>query len=252
MRGWYRAALVAFLLVLASACDESEHAVHLGADTAPAERQAALPADGEGDVAHAPTPRTLGWGDLIPETEAFEDPFAALESAQLQKLGLIVRVSTMEAERPESVTDGMREEVQGYERELTEQGIDIEALLARRDEIRRKREARASAVVPALDGVPLRMPGYLLPLEYEVDKVIEFLLVPWVGACIHTPPPAPNQIVHVRLAEAIEYPGYFRPVWVEGAMSTKATAKELFHVDGRAVVPTAYSMGEARVSPYEE
>ena len=195
--------------------------------------------------------RTLGWADLLPETEPFEDPFEALSPEQLRMLSLLVRVRTMEVEKPKSVTDGMREEVAKYERDLREQRVDIEGLLARREEIRVKRAARAHAVVPELDGARVRMPGYLLPLEYEAEKVVEFLLVPWVGACIHTPPPAPNQIVHVRLEEAIAYPGYFKPVWVVGVLSTKASSEELYHVDGKAVVPTAYSMLGASVSAYE-
>ena len=42
------------------------------------------------------------------------------------------------------------------------------------------------------------MPGFRLPLEFEDDKVSELLLVPFVGACIHVPPPPPVQIVHVE------------------------------------------------------
>ena len=54
------------------------------------------------------------------------------------------------------------------------------------------------------------MPGYLLPLEFSGKLVSEFLLVPWVGACIHTPPPPPNQIVHVKTDKPIELAGCSR------------------------------------------
>lgn len=52
--------------------------------------------------------------------------------------------------------------------------------------------------VTALDGESIRIAGYLVPLEYNEKKLIsEFLLVPYYGACIHTPPPPANQIIHV-------------------------------------------------------
>ena len=55
----------------------------------------------------------------------------------------------------------------------------------------------ANAVVDDLDGRYVLLPGYVVPLEFSDSRIIEFLLVPWVGACIHKPPPPANQIVHV-------------------------------------------------------
>jgi hypothetical protein len=48
----------------------------------------------------------------------------------------------------------------------------------------------------AMDGKPIRVGGYLVPLDSDDDAVTEFLLVPYFGACIHAPPPA-NQVIHV-------------------------------------------------------
>ena len=53
-----------------------------------------------------------------------------------------------------------------------------------------------------LDGKPFRLSGYVVPLEQLKGEVKEFLLVPYFGACIHTPPPPANQIVHVFPAKA--------------------------------------------------
>ena len=44
----------------------------------------------------------------------------------------------------------------------------------------------------------VRIPGYAVPLDTERSETREFLLVPYFGACIHTPPPPANQIVLVR------------------------------------------------------
>ena len=62
-----------------------------------------------------------------------------------------------------------------------------------------KREKIRTSVVEELDGQTVRIPGYLLPLELIGDRVNEFLLVPYVGACIHVPPPPLNQIVSVKI-----------------------------------------------------
>ncbi len=74
---------------------------------------------------------------------------------------------------------------------------------------------------PQLDGTRVKLPGYLVPLEEVAAGHTEFLLVPYFGACIHTPPPPANQIVLVVPAKPA---GGFRSmdtVWVSGTL--KAT-----------------------------
>jgi hypothetical protein len=52
--------------------------------------------------------------------------------------------------------------------------------------------------VAALNDTNVKLPGYIVPLEEVKGDLTEFLLVPYLGACIHTPPPPANQIVHVK------------------------------------------------------
>jgi len=82
--------------------------------------------------------------------------------------------------------------------------------------------------------------------------VTEFLLVPWVGACIHTPPPPPNQIVHVKADKAFEMAGVFTPVWVTGKLTAAATKKSLFLIDGSSDIDIGYSLRASQVEPYRE
>jgi hypothetical protein len=64
----------------------------------------------------------------------------------------------------------------------------------------RMREALdAAPTVPELEGRLARLPGYVVPLQSTKEGLSEFLLVPYFGACIHTPPPPANQIIYVRL-----------------------------------------------------
>jgi uncharacterized protein len=76
-------------------------------------------------------------------------------------------------------------------------------------------------VVAALDGKRVRIGGYVVPLDFEATTVKEFLLVPFVGACIHVPPPPANQIIYVKSKDGFEVGGQFDPVWVTGTMKTE-------------------------------
>jgi len=81
------------------------------------------------------------------------------------------------------------------------------------------REVLDSApTLPGLDGKKVRMPGYIVPLETDAKGLREFLLVPYFGACIHTPPPPANQIVHVMAASSVTEFGSMSAVWVSGTM----------------------------------
>ena len=56
----------------------------------------------------------------------------------------------------------------------------------------------------ALDGTAARLSGFVVPLDNTQGGIREFLLVPYFGACIHTPPPPANQIVHVIAADTVK------------------------------------------------
>lgn len=75
-------------------------------------------------------------------------------------------------------------------------------------------------VVEALNGKIVQLGGYIVPLDFDATTVKEFLLVPFVGACIHVPPPPANQIVYVQAPNGIKVKGLFEPVYVTGKLST--------------------------------
>ena len=195
--------------------------------------------------------REIGWEDLVGVTEAFDDPYEKLSPDQLFDLALVARLREERARGNTEVPEKVAAEVDQAERRLVEEGVDIDGLLARREEITEKRRAQSEAVNASLDGQNVRIPGYLLPLEYQGKQVTEFLLVPYVGACIHVPPPPPNQIVHVRPGRAVDDPGTFAPVWVDGIIKAQRRETELSLVDGAASVPVSYSLSARTVEPYD-
>lgn len=67
-----------------------------------------------------------------------------------------------------------------------------------------------------LNGAYIKMPGYVLPLDLSTDGVTSFIMVPYVGACIHTPPPPANQLVFVDSETPWPSNQLWDPVWVTG------------------------------------
>lgn len=104
--------------------------------------------------------------------------------------------------------------------------------------------AEAPPVVASLDGRGVRLSGYVVPLKHAGMRVSEFLLVPYVGACIHVPPPPRNQIVHVTVKDPIKVRGLFAAVTVTGIMTTESSDTEL--------ADTGYRITGGDVRPYRE
>ena len=86
--------------------------------------------------------------------------------------------------------------------------------------LEKMKAAWAEAPVEAsLNGKKVKLAGFVVPLERMGDAVLELLLVPYFGACIHTPPPPANQIVHVILKKPAEGLKTMDAFWVSGTLS---------------------------------
>lgn len=98
--------------------------------------------------------------------------------------------------------------------------------------------------VPELNEAKIRLPGYTVPFEFGADaKITEFLLVPYYGACLHAPPPPPNQTIFVITDEPISLRDLAQAVWVEGTMYTQTQESEL--------ADAAYTIKMDRIEIYE-
>jgi hypothetical protein len=95
----------------------------------------------------------------------------------------------------------------------------------------------------AMDGAAVKLPGYVVPLDETKAGIKEFLLVPYFGACIHTPPPPANQIIHVIAAKPAKGLHMMDAVWVSGTLKT-------FRGDSVMGV-SGYQMQAAQIDPYE-
>jgi len=160
------------------------------------------------DASTDAAPLSLGWEDLVPEGfEPAPDPFATITSEQLEKL-----------------FDGSPES----NAELAE----IETAMA------------YAPVDETLDGRLVTLPGYVVPLDFDGQtRLEEFLLVPYFGACIHTPPPPANQIVMAELDEPVDIGNGYEPVLLRGILHAETV--------NSALAEAGYRMDVQSVQPYE-
>ena len=132
----------------------------------------------------------LEWEDLMPKDW---DPFSGLEA--------------LFVDDTESLSDDSAEAMELFE--------------AYREAV------RSAPVVGDLEGRKVRLPGFVVPLDFDGTETSEFLLVPYFGACIHVPPPPPNQIVYVTTISGYPLKEVFDAVWVTGVISTQAHLNEV-------------------------
>ena len=92
--------------------------------------------------------------------------------------------------------------------------------------------------VATLDGRRSILSGFVVPIESD-DKgdMTEFLFVPFFGACIHVPPPPPNQVVYIRLSKSIHAPEIWDAYDLKGILRT--------HQFDGDIASAAYTMDDA-------
>lgn len=130
----------------------------------------------------------IGWEDLLPEGE--EERLAELYQAQIASL---------------------------YSSNIGEGGPGDVAV-----------QLGTFNTVGELDGLTVRLPGYTVPFEFGGDaEISEFLLVPYFGACLHQPPPPPNQTVFVVTDTPVKLKDLAQAVWVEGVLSAESQSSHL-------------------------
>ncbi len=104
-------------------------------------------------------------------------------------------------------------------------------------------DANATKLNERLDGAYIRMPGFVIPLEISKKGVTDFVLVPYVGACIHVPPPPPNQLVFVKAKTPWPDDQLWDPVWVVGTLRTQLQTTQ--------VAQTGYALSADKMEAYE-
>ncbi|WP_027328148.1 DUF3299 domain-containing protein [Marinimicrobium agarilyticum] len=98
---------------------------------------------------------------------------------------------------------------------------------------------------PEFDNTQIRLPGFVVPLEFDdAMNISEFFLVPYYGACIHVPPPPPNQIIFVRYPEGLQLDNLYTPFWVTGTLRLETVEND--------TALSSYSMAADKIVEYRE
>ena len=103
----------------------------------------------------------------------------------------------------------------------------------------------SKSVVAEFDGQAIKLAGFVVPLEFGDDQVItEFFLVPFFGACIHVPPPPPNQIIYIQYPKGFQLDALYNPIWVYGILSASLVEND--------VATSVYRLDMAKHGPYRK
>lgn len=89
----------------------------------------------------------------------------------------------------------------------------------------------------------IEIPGFIVPLELDEQRLLSFFIVPYYGACLHFPPPPPNQIIYVRLNESIDIPSIQTPFLFSGRL-----VSELFE---DPLGTSAWSLDVVQIANYQ-
>jgi hypothetical protein len=103
----------------------------------------------------------------------------------------------------------------------------------------------STAIKPEMNDRAVRIPGFIVPLEFDSNQLItEFFIVPFFGACIHVPPPPPNQIIYVKSSKGFKFEALYEPFWVSGVLKTSLIENDM--------ATAAYAMDISLLEPYSE
>lgn len=104
-------------------------------------------------------------------------------------------------------------------------------------------DENATKLNDKLNGAYIKMPGYMLPIDMSTAGVTSFIMVPYVGACIHTPPPPANQLVFVESKKPWPSDSLWDPVWVTGQMTHE--------LQSTTIADIGYALSAEKIEVYE-
>lgn len=107
----------------------------------------------------------------------------------------------------------------------------------------RSYQSKGTPIRTDLNGKSIRIAGYITPVEIDGEFVTGFLLVPYLGACVHVPAPPGNQIVYVSEVKKLKLEDIYDPVWVTGKLQANPLTTIYAEV--------GYRIEGAKIQPYE-
>ena len=121
----------------------------------------------------------------------------------------------------------------------------IKSSIAAAEDDRYQQALVSTEVNTEMNDAMVTIPGFIVPVEFDDEQTItQFFLVPYFGACLHMPPPPPNQIILVEYTDGLQLEALYTPFWISGQLSTSITENDM--------ATAAYSMKLFEFEPYTE
>lgn len=193
---------------------------------------------------HAET-QQLDWEQLKPEVKTETVTLPTVNDSQKKLLAQVLQLQYQNNEASFSEQKKIIET-------LKSQGINAEKALDARKRFMASAQLKAETLNHKIDGKTVRMPGFIVPIEFDGIKGTDFLLVPYAGACIHLPPPPANQIVRISYPQGFEVENIQYPVWVEGKIKAEKQTEDVYLVDGKTKLTMGYKMEGDLIERYYE
>lgn len=186
----------------------------------------------------------MDWSRLIDQSvQDYDDPYRDLSQEQLVDFVAVARLRE-KAEQGESID---KEQLSLKTASLTEEGIDVDDLIAQRWIVAERRERAAVSGNKAVDGREVILSGFVIAAPADADGRSTAYLVPERGMCSHTPPPPPNQMVRLRLPDNWRPNALYQPVRVSGLLSIEPTNRTIQVVDGPVPMHATFSMDVSNI-----
>ncbi|MFN3209896.1 MAG: DUF3299 domain-containing protein [Roseovarius sp.] len=119
---------------------------------------------------------------------------------------------------------------------------DLQGIVPHDETAMAARQPPSTGIRTDWTGRIVRLSGFIVPIDHRGTGVTAFILVPYVGACVHVPPPPANQLVFVTTGTPYESSGMFEPVTVTGMFGTASTSTQLAEI--------GYALSAEEIRPY--
>lgn len=106
---------------------------------------------------------------------------------------------------------------------LPDESLDFTEQIRRSIEASSSEEYRSATystnIVETLPGKSIAISGFIVPIELGEGRTVQsFFLVPYFGACIHYPPPPPNQMIYVSTPNNFPLPDMYQAYTLKGVL----------------------------------
>jgi hypothetical protein len=179
--------------------------------------------------------KTVDWTELMPE----EDLQLLMNMPAVDHEGL-----SDDELMQDTTSTSLKSPISSFEDEVA--NAIGQAIQAGQSQERTWQDALVSTrVKPELDNTNIRLAGYIVPIDFDDNDVItSFFLVPYFGACIHVPPPPPNQIIYVRYAKGFTLENLYTPFWISGKLKVETIENDM--------ALASYSLDASQLVEYQE